>query len=86
MSRRVESALLVDDDDAFRTTLQSALRRRGVTARTAATVDEGLFALEDAPVGELVVESAWRPSDKPRVESEGWLRSHGYLPERRQPR
>jgi hypothetical protein len=33
--------------------------------------------------GELVVESAWRPSDKPRVESEGWLRSHGYLADRR---
>ncbi|MDP1825288.1 MAG: hypothetical protein Q8L48_18675 [Archangium sp.] len=36
--------------------------------------------------GELVVESAWRPSDKPRVESEGWLRSHGYLADRRQGR
>lgn len=33
--------------------------------------------------GELVVESAWRPSDKPHVESEGWLRSHGYLADRR---
>lgn len=33
--------------------------------------------------GELVVESAWRPTDKPRVESEGWLRSHGYLADRR---
>lgn len=33
--------------------------------------------------GELIVESAWRPSDKPRVESEGWLRAHGYLSERR---
>lgn len=36
--------------------------------------------------GELVVESAWRPTDKPRVESEGWLRSHGYLADRRQSR
>ena len=36
--------------------------------------------------GELVVESAWRPSDKPRVESEGWLRSHGYLADRREQR
>lgn len=36
--------------------------------------------------GELVVESSWRPGDKPRVESEGWLRAHGYLPERRQER
>lgn len=36
--------------------------------------------------GELVVESAWRPSDKPRVESEGWLRAHGYLADRREQR
>jgi two-component system response regulator RegA len=43
---RVETALLVDDDDAFRTMLQGALRRRGVRARTAATVAEGLVALE----------------------------------------
>ena len=33
--------------------------------------------------GELVVESAWRPTDKPRVESEGWLRANGYLADRR---
>ncbi|HEY1088641.1 MAG TPA: hypothetical protein VGE37_13140 [Archangium sp.] len=33
--------------------------------------------------GELVVESAWRPQDKPRVESEGWLRANGYLVDRR---
>lgn len=33
--------------------------------------------------GELVVESAWRPTDKPRVESEGWLRANGYLVDRR---
>ena len=56
MTRRIETALLVDDDDAFRTTLQSALRRRGVQARTAATVEEGLFALEDAPVDLVVVD------------------------------
>ena len=43
----VVTALLIDDDDAFRTTLQGALRRRGVRARTAATLDEGLVALED---------------------------------------
>jgi hypothetical protein len=39
-----------------------------------------------APVtmwGELVVESSWRPQDKPRVESEGWLRANGYLADRR---
>ncbi len=36
--------------------------------------------------GELVVELAWRPSDKPKVESEAWLHANGYLPERRQGR
>ncbi|MBI5493869.1 MAG: response regulator [Deltaproteobacteria bacterium] len=56
MTRRIETALLVDDDDAFRTTLQSALRRRGVTARTAATVEEGLFALEDSAVDMVTVD------------------------------
>ena len=34
--------------------------------------------------GELLIESGWRPSDKPAVESEGWLRAHGYAPDRRQ--
>lgn len=46
MTRRLETALVIDDDDAFRTTLGGALRRRGVRARTAATVEEGLVALE----------------------------------------
>jgi two-component system response regulator RegA len=55
--RRIETALLVDDDAAFRTTLQLALRRRGVQARTAATVDEGLFALEDAPADLVVLDN-----------------------------
>ena len=54
--RRIETALLVDDDDAFRTTLQAALRRRGVRARTAATVDEGFVALEDEPVDLVVLD------------------------------
>lgn len=36
--------------------------------------------------GELLAESCWRPTDKPRVESEGWLRAHGYLADRRQSR
>ncbi len=52
--RAIQSALLVDDDDAFRTTLQGALRRRGVKALTAATVEEGLVAASDDPV-ELVI-------------------------------
>ncbi len=34
--------------------------------------------------GELLVESSWRPSDRPRVQSEGWLIAHGYAPERRE--
>lgn len=54
--RNLESALLVDDDHAFRTTLQSALRRRGLRARTAATVQEGLILLEDEPVDLLVLD------------------------------
>jgi len=56
LPRKIESALLIDDDDAFRTTLQGALRRRGVQARTAATVEEGLVSLEDAPVDLVVVD------------------------------
>jgi len=56
MPRKIETALLIDDDDAFRTTLQGAMRRRGVQARTAATVEEGLVALEDAPVDLVVVD------------------------------
>lgn len=56
MPRKIETALLIDDDDAFRTTLQGALRRRGVQARTAATVDEGLVSLEDDVVDLVVVD------------------------------
>jgi len=56
VSRRIETALLVDDDDAFRTMLQGALRRRGVRARTAATVAEGLVALEYEPADLVVVD------------------------------
>jgi two-component system response regulator RegA len=43
---RIETALLIDDDDAFRTMLQGSLRRRNVRARTAATVSEALVSLE----------------------------------------
>ena len=45
--KKIEKALIVDDDDTFRRTLQSALRRRGIAALTAATVEEGEFILED---------------------------------------
>ena len=53
---KIESALLIDDDDVFRGALQSSLRRRGVIARTAATAEEGLYALEDAVVDLVVVD------------------------------
>jgi two-component system response regulator RegA len=56
MAQRIGTALLVDDDDAFRATLQGALRRRGVVARTAATVGEALAAVEDEPVDLVVVD------------------------------
>jgi hypothetical protein len=36
-----------------------------------------------SPFGELLVESAWRPSDRPRVQDQGWRIAHGYAPERR---
>jgi two-component system response regulator RegA len=56
VSRRIETALLIDDDDAFRTMLQGSMRRRGVRARTAATVPEGLVALEYEPADLIVVD------------------------------
>jgi len=61
--RKIETALLIDDDDAFRTTLQGALRRRGVQARTAATVEEGLVAAEDAAVDLVVIDYRMPRSD-----------------------
>ena len=61
--RRIETALLVDDDPAFRTTLQLALRRRGVQARTAATAEEGLFALEDAAADLVVLDNRMPQGD-----------------------
>lgn len=54
---RIQNALLVDDDHAFRMTLQLALRRRGVVARTAATAEEGLVALEQAPADLIVLDN-----------------------------
>jgi two-component system response regulator RegA len=54
--RKVETALIVDDNDAFRTTLQGSLRRRGVRASTAATAVEGLAALEDQVVDLVVLD------------------------------
>lgn len=54
--RKIKSALIVDDDAPFRTTLQGALRRRGIVARTAATVDEALIALEDEAADLILVD------------------------------
>jgi len=54
--RKISTALVVDDDDAFRTTLQGSLRRRGVRTRTAATVEEGRIALEDDAVDLVVLD------------------------------
>lgn len=34
--------------------------------------------------GELLIESSWRPTDRPNTESDAWLRAHGYAPDRRQ--
>jgi two-component system response regulator RegA len=56
MRKHTATALVVDDDDAFRTMLQGALRRRGVRAATAATVAEGLLSLEDEPADLVVVD------------------------------
>ncbi len=53
---RIASALIVDDDDAFRCALQGALRRRGIRALTAATVKEALLVLEDDPVDLIAVD------------------------------
>jgi two-component system response regulator RegA len=61
---------VVDDDDAFRTMLQGALRRRGVRARTAATVSEGLVALEYEPADMVIVDYRM-----PRVDGLGALAS-----------
>lgn len=61
--RKVGSALLVDDDDAFRRALQGALRRRGVRAVTAATVDEGLVLAGDDPVDLVVLDQRMPAGD-----------------------
>ena len=54
--RTLTTALLVDDDDAFRCALQGALRRRGIRALTAATVNEALALLEDEGVDLIAVD------------------------------
>ncbi len=54
--KKIERALIVDDDETFRRTLQSALRRRGVAATTAPTVEEGEFALEDGAVDLVILD------------------------------
>lgn len=54
--RKIGTALLVDDDTAFRLALQGALRRRGVRAFTAASVEEGYRILEDEAVDLIAVD------------------------------
>lgn len=54
---RIQTALLVDDDHAFRMSLQLAMRRRGISARTAATAEEGLIALEQAPADLVILDN-----------------------------
>jgi len=61
--RKIASALLVDDDTAFRCALQGALRRRGVRALTAASVEEGYHLLEDDPVDLVAVDYRMPGSD-----------------------
>lgn len=61
--RKITSALLVDDDDAFRRALQGALRRRGVKAITAATVDEGLVLAGDEVVDLVVLDQRMPAGD-----------------------
>lgn len=56
MLRKISSALLVDDDTAFRCALQGALRRRGVRAVTAASIDEGAHLLGDEVVDLIAVD------------------------------
>lgn len=34
--------------------------------------------------GELLVESSWRPTDRPAAAALGWLITHGYAEDRRQ--
>jgi hypothetical protein len=51
---------------------------------THATMERRRTPQPSAPqLGELLVESSWRPADRPRT-SEGWLIAHGYAPERRE--
>jgi two-component system, response regulator RegA len=54
--KKISSAVLVDDDAAFRLALQGALRRRGVRALTAATVEEGATLLSDQAVDLIAID------------------------------
>jgi hypothetical protein len=57
------------------TTLTTSTRWHGTERRTG-TAPAPLF-------GELLVECAWRPTDRPLGVSDGWLRAKGYAPDRR---
>lgn len=55
-----------------------------VDSNQAPTMERRRAVTPVAPqLGELLVESSWRPTDRPRT-SEGWLIAHGYAPERRE--
>ena len=53
----------MDDDSAFRCALQGALRRRGVRALTAATVEEGLTLVGDELVDLIALDYRMPGSD-----------------------
>jgi hypothetical protein len=47
-------------------------------------IDRRTGELPKAPLfGELLVESSWRPADLVPAATEGWLRSAGYVKDRR---
>lgn len=57
------------------------------TTTTTATRWDGIDRRAGAPVaplfGELLIESSWRPTDIASAATEGWLRSTGYVKDRR---
>lgn len=61
--KKISSALLVDDDAAFRLALQGALRRRGVRALTAATTEEGASLLSDQNVDLIAIDQRMPEGD-----------------------
>ncbi|MCA3015372.1 MAG: hypothetical protein INH41_23535 [Myxococcaceae bacterium] len=58
-----------------------------VTTTTSTRTWDGVDRRAETPkvplFGELLVESAWRPSDVVAAANEGWLRAFGYAKDRR---